>query len=63
MVGKSIIESLLKNSSRNKHKPEPDPHVKATPDPTPLHYEEAQVQSDLPMVDSDLEAIKKPYGL
>ena len=63
MEEKNIISSILKNSSKNKHRSEPDPHVKANPDPTPLHYEEAQVQSDLPMIDSDLEAIKKPYGL
>ncbi len=64
MSEQNIMQRLLKNSAKSKQQSDPDQHIEANPlDSTPIHYEEAQVQSDLPMIDSELEAIKKPYGL
>lgn len=65
MAGKNIIQTILKNSTINNQKPNHQPHEKINSEapPTPINFEEAKVQSDLPLIDSHLESIKNPYGL
>jgi|GEM_PF-6488898 hypothetical protein len=64
MSEKNIMQTLIKNSTKNKKHHEPDQHLVADPSASaPIHYEEAQVQSDLAPVDSELEALKRPHGL
>ena len=64
MSEENIMKMLLKNSTKNKKLHETGQHLVANPSASaPIHYEEAQVQSDLTPFDSELEAIKRPHGL
>ncbi len=64
MSEENIMQTLIKNSTKNKKHHEAGQHLVADPSgPTPIHYEEAQVQSDLDPFDSELEALKRPHGL
>lgn len=65
MAEKNIIQTILKNSTINNQKPNNQPPEKIDSEtyPTTIHFEEAKIQSDLPLIDSHLESIKKPYGL
>ena len=65
MTETNIIQSILKNSIRDKQQSNHKPHGQTSSEsvPTPINFEEAKVQSDLPLIDSHLESIKNPYGL
>ena len=65
MAEKNIIQTILKNSTINNQKPNHQTPEKIDSEvhPTHINFEEAKVQSDLPLIDSHLESIKNPYGL
>jgi molecular chaperone DnaK (HSP70) len=63
MTEKNIIKTILKNSIRDKHEPNLHEKINAEVITTPVNFEEAKVQTDLPLIDSHLESIKSPYGL